>query len=77
MNQKEKMIRFTFWVHFACGAFFGLFVGFSIWARSGMYDSAIAGWACMIGAPIICGLILGIAKIRFNWDNFSKRGKNW
>jgi hypothetical protein len=31
----------------------------------------------MVGGAIVFGLALGIAKIRFDWDNFSKRGKNW
>lgn len=73
------MVRFTFWLHFALGAFFGLFLGFGIWGepRLGLYTSARAGWICMIGVPILSGLAFGFAKVKFNWDNLSKRGKNW
>jgi hypothetical protein len=74
-----KMVRFSFWLHFACGAVLGLLVGLNVWGEPsfGLYDSAAAGWVCMVGGAIVFGLALGIAKIRFDWDNFSKRGKNW
>jgi hypothetical protein len=77
----KRVLSLAFWLHFACGAFFGLFLGFNAWLacvdRFHLPDTVATGLICMIGTPMACGLALGFAKIWHDWDNLSKRGKNW
>lgn len=77
--KKQNIDWWAFWIHFTFGAIFGLLVGIWIWVnpRIGLGDSTLVRWICIIGGPIIGGLGLGIAKVKYNWDNFDSRGKNW
>lgn len=75
--EKKKLVRSAFLVHFALGAFLGLFLGLNLWIQLELPDSVLAGAICTIGGSLACGTLLGLAKVKFDWDNFSKRGKNW
>ena len=60
---------FKFWVHSACGALFGVFVGLRAWGRSSNapHLSISQGLLLMLASSIVVGIFAGIASTT-NWD---------
>lgn len=73
MAKNSQTGWFAFWVHFVFGAVLGGFIGLWIWGRPvfDLYDSTLAGVACIGGGAVICGLLAGLGRESF-WESFRR-----
>ena len=69
MNSKPPYDWGKFWVHFACGAVLGVFVGCRAWARSShaLSGSMWPGVLFMAGGAVLVRLLAG-AMSNTGWD---------
>jgi hypothetical protein len=65
----QRFDSFKFWVHFACGALFGVLYGLRAWGRSShaAHLSISHGLLIMSVSSMVWGIIAGIASTT-GWD---------